>query len=107
MGVSATEALWAVAPRADHTLSDTPCRTRLDVARAIHAKHKAPAKAVASTPKVAAEVCAYMPRAGMSQAKSVVTGIARVRTAADQSRCTDARAPPRRKAQAMLAKNAA
>src|SRR5690606_18001739 len=95
-----------VGAAADHTLSGAPACTRRAVARAIPASTRAPPRAVASTPRLAAEAWVHRPRAGMRQAGREVKGMARVNAAASHSRCTDALAPPRRKAQAMLPKKA-
>src|SRR5690606_9281345 len=90
------------APPPDQTLSAGPESTRRAVPRAIQAKHRAPARAVMSTPRAAALVWPHSPSAGTLQASRVVAGIARVAADASHSRCTDALAPPRAKAQARL-----
>src|SRR5690606_17209556 len=90
-----------------HTLSGWPCFWRRRVARAIQARHAAPARAPTSTPLAADDGLAHSPVAGASQPIRLVRGMAAVAATHSHSSSTAPREAPRRKAQAMLRKNTA
>jgi len=92
---------------ANHTLSGVPSLTRFDVALAIQVNAAAPTSAVASTPKLAMEVCVHMPKAGTSHASKEVTGMAKVNATAAHNKWMAACAAPRKNAQARAEKKAA